>query len=227
MKPTLLLVLCALGSALGAEAAPLSATAQAPADEAPAPTGHVRVRLKDGQVLDALLQHSDKYFLSVNNAKGTHFDIPWSEVEALDSADLGAELAPLRANIKAGPAEVSSLVEPRRGGTAFQRALWPGILLHGAGHRYAGDSDAFVSLAGGELFGVVVGGFGLSELLGEGKAGESKDTALALSVGGGAIFGLTWLYDLAFAPGAARKFNEAKGLSLQPRLNGLQLAYRF
>lgn len=218
--------------AAGAQAAPLSGSAQAALPAAPQldaspSSGHLSVRLKDGQAFEAQLQKSDKYFLSVNNAKGTHFDIPWTEVEAVDSRDLGEGLGLLRANLTSAPSAVGTLVEPRRGGEAFKRALWPGFLLHGAGHRYAGDNDAFVSLAGGELFGVVVGGFGLSELLGETKAGEHKDTALALNIAGGSIFGLTWLYDLAFAPGAARQFNEAKGLSLQPRIDGLQLSYKF
>jgi hypothetical protein len=247
MKLSTLLVLLALPAAAvagkakhapavkpaAAAAQPLSVGAQVAAPEAPVldvtpSSGALTVRLKDGQVFPAQLQKSDKYFLSFNNAKGTHFDIPWAEVEAVDSKDLGADgLALLRANLTPGPGPVGSIVEPRSGGEAFKRALWPGFLLHGSGHRYAGDNDSFVSLAGGELFGVVIGAFGLSELNGATEDGEHRGTSLALAVGGGSIFALTWFYDMAFAPGAARDFNAAKGLSLEPRPDGVQLSYKF
>jgi hypothetical protein len=214
-----------------AQAVSASAQAEAPAapvlDASPS-SGSLTVRLKDGQSFQAQLQKSDKYFLSVNNAKGTHFDIPWAEVEAIDSSEVGSDgLALLRANLTPGPGPVGSIVEPRDGSVAFKRALWPGFLLHGSGFRYAGDNETFVSLAGGELFGVVIAGFGLSELQSTTDDGEHRGTSLGLAVGGGSIFALTWLYDLAFAPGAARDFNAAKGLSLEPRPDGVQLSYKF
>jgi hypothetical protein len=193
---------------------------------APAPA-KLSVRLKDGQALDAGLLKYDRYFLSIRNSKGTTFDVPWAEVEAVESPELGAELALLRANLTPGPEPVGSIIEARRGSTALAKAVWPGFLLHGAGHRYAGDDETFVSLAGAELFGVVIGGFGLSELANATEDGEHRGTSLALAAGGGAIFALTWFYDMAFAPGAAEKLNQAKGLSFEPTPTGAQLAYRF
>lgn len=190
--------------------------------------GALSLRLKDGQRLDAKLLKYDDYFLSVSNSAGTAFDIPWVEVAAVDSAELPADLMLMKGRLTAEASPVNSVIEARHPSKALGKAFWPGILLHGSGHRYAGDNDSFVSLAGAELFGVVVGGFGANELLGPSKAGEHKDTALALAIGGGAIFGLTWLWDLAFAPGAARKFNQARGLALEPAQNGgAQLALRF
>lgn len=238
MKLSTLLVLLALPAAAMAgkpkhAVKPAKAAVPAPAapvlDPSPS-SGSLKVRLKDGQAFEAQLQRSDKYFLSINNAKGTHFDVPWAEVEAIESSDISSDgLALLRANLMPEPGPVGSIVEPRSGGEAFKRALWPGFLLHGSGHRYAGDNDTFVSLAGGELFGVVIAGFGLSELSSTTEDGEHRGTSLALAVGGGSIFALTWLYDLAFAPGAARDFNAAKGLSLEPASqgDGVQLSYKF
>lgn len=188
----------------------------------------LRVTLKDGQAMDAVLGKYDDYFLTVSNSLGKNFDLPWAEVAAVDSSDLSADLPLLRGRITREPSPVGSVIAAKNPSTALAKAFWPGILLHGSGHRYAGDNDTFLSLAGAELFGVVVGGFGATELLGPTRVGEHKDTALALAVGGGAIFGLTWLWDLAFAPGAARKFNQAKGLALEPAKNGgAQIALRF
>ncbi len=110
---------------------------------------------------------------------------------------------------------------------ARQIALWPGFLLHGAGHRYAGDNEAFYSMVGGELFGVLIGGFGVGELFGPEVKGEHKGTALALAVTGGSMFLGTWLWDIAFAPRAAKKFNDERGLGLWPTLNGAVLVLRF
>lgn len=204
-----------------AASAPLVA---APADGAgPA----LSVRLKDGQNLHGTLLKYDDYFLSVSNAAGKAFDLPWVEVAEVDGDALGADLALMRGRLSPGGAPVGSVVEARSPGGALAKAFWPGLVLHGYGHRYAGDNDGFISLAGAEIFAVVVGGFGVAELLGPGKAGEHKDTALALSIGGGGIFALSWLWDLAFAPGAARRFNRAQGLAFEPTPTGAKLAYTF
>lgn len=208
-------------------AADLSASAAAALPVEVAPGAALSITLKDGQQLQGNLLKYDDYFLSVKNRRGTSFDLPWVEVQSVDSSALSADLPLMRGRLTSASSPVNSLVQARDPSTALSRALWPGILLHGAGHRYAGDYDRFVSLAGAELFGVVVGGFGANEYFGPGKDGEHKDTALALTVGGGVIFGVTWLWDLAFSPGAARKFNEAHGLALLPAPNGAQLALSF
>jgi hypothetical protein len=210
-----------------AKAKPAPAAASPAPAPAPAEPRQVHVALKDGQVLDGKLTQSDAYFMTVLNARGTRFDLPWSEIASVDGPDLGLDAVALRGHLSAEPTAVTSLVEPRSGMKALGQALWPGVLVHGWGHRYAGDNDTFVSLVGGEIFAVVIGGFGLNEVLGPSKEGETKDTAVALSVAGGAIFGLTWLWDLAFSPHAAAQFNDKKGLALEPTPTGAQLAYRF
>lgn len=108
---------------------------------------------------------------------------------------------------------------------AFRAAFWPGILIHGWGYRTAGDSDTYVNLAGGEIFSAVLLGFGLAEALGPDIKDESKSTSQSIAAAGGVIFVATWLWDIAGASGAARKFNEKNGLSLLPRNGGAQLAY--
>jgi hypothetical protein len=79
-------------------------------------------------------------------------------------------------------------------------------------------------MAGGELFGVIMLGFGLSEALGPDIKGESKATSQSIAIGGGVIFGVTWLWDVVGAGAAATRFNKEHNLSLLPLDGGAQLA---
>ncbi|MGH7442935.1 MAG: hypothetical protein ACREKE_09715, partial [bacterium] len=117
------------------------------------------VTLKDGQYAEVNLVNYDHFFLSVVNAKGTHFDIPWTEVASVDGPSAG-DLALMRGNLTPGDDPVLSVIEYRSPRGALRRALWPGVFLHGSGLRYAGDNSSFVGLAGGEFFGLVLGAFG-------------------------------------------------------------------
>ena len=107
---------------------------------------------------------------------------------------------------------------------AFVASLWPGILLHGWGHHVAGDQETFLNLAGGELFGVIMLGFGASEALGPDIKDESKATSQSIAIAGAAIFGVTWLWDVVDAGAAAKRFNKEHNLSLLPLEGGAQLA---
>lgn len=232
--PLLLILALALAAPLTAKAK--KAPAHAALTPAPMPAAtpaatavpaEITVTMKDGQQAHLKMLRYDSVFLSTVNAKGTALDLPWVEIAKVDGDAAGADLALMRGHITDEPSPVNSVMAPRDPGKAFAQALWPGILLHGSGLRYAGDQDSFVSLAGGELFGVVVGTFGLYEVLGPDIVGESKTTANALTIAGGTIFAVTWIWDLAMAPGAARRFNDSKGLALLPRQDGLQLSYKF
>jgi hypothetical protein len=124
-------------------------------------------------------------------------------------------------------AALSIRLEKKDPGAALKKAFWPGILIHGWGHREAGDYGTFTNLAGAELFGAVVLGFGLAEYLGPEIPGENKGTSQSIALGGGAIMLTSWLWDVVGAPGAARQYNADHGLTLIPRSNGLQVALRF
>ncbi len=107
---------------------------------------------------------------------------------------------------------------------AFVASLWPGVFVHGWGHHVAGDQESFLNLAGGELFGCIMLGFGLSEALGPDIKDESKSTSQSIAVAGGAIFAVTWLWDVADAGSAATRFNKEHNLTLSPLPGGAQLA---
>lgn len=186
------------------------------------------VTLKDGQTAPLTLIRYDRFFLTAANGVGTSFDIPWMEIRSIDSADSGPEIALMRGNLSPDPSPVGSVVEPRSPKMAFMKALFmPGIILHGSGFRYAGSNQTFVSLAGGELFSVVVGGFGAYLSAYPNGSDSSRQVPQALVTAGVAIFAATWLYDIAFSPSAAKAIDRSKGLSLQPRPDGMALAYRF
>jgi hypothetical protein len=70
---------------------------------------------------------------------------------------------------------------------------------------------------------VVLLAFGLSEALGPDVKDETKITSQSIAAAGGVIFLGTWLWDLAGAQAAARRYNTKLGLSLAPDA-GVRLA---
>jgi hypothetical protein len=225
-----LMVSLGLASAgLKAAAAPATAPTAVPAA---APSGAaITVTLKDGQRADLFLKSYDNFFLTALNSVGTRFDLPWSDVAAVDSTQAGADLALMRGKITDEPATTEVLVEPRSRGTAVVRALWPGVLIHGAGFDYAGDKGIFYDLAGAEVFGIAVaalGGYLDAYPNTEDSGRNTPSGGQDLIIGGAAVFGVSWLWDICFSPGAASDTNAAKGLALEPASNGgAQLAYHF
>lgn len=188
----------------------------------------LNVTLKDGQYAEVNLVNYDRFFLSVVNAKGTHFDIPWTEVAAVDGPSAG-DLALMRGNLTPETDPVLSVIEYRSPREALRRALWPGVLLHGSGLRYAGDNSSFVGLAGGEFFGLVLGAFGAYLQLYPSTGDSSLAGPQALVTAGVACFVGTWLWDLAFSEHVARQLDVSRGLALEPaaRGEGIQVAYHY
>jgi hypothetical protein len=232
------LMILALGLASWAPAAPSAApTPLAPAAPVVVQnTGVVAVpvltalklTLKDGQSAKLWLRSYDDLCLDAVNARGLVVKVPWREVQSLKADGMSADAALMQQYIHPDePVEVSSLIGYRDPDAAFNAALWPGVALHGWGHRAGGDPDTFYNLAGGEFFSLVLMGFGLPEALGPDPNNETKSTSQAVSIAGGLIFVGTWVSDLWGASAAARQFNEKNGLALAPRGNGVELALRF
>lgn len=221
------------GEGLKAEAIGASGEANAPA-VAVEPS---EVTLKDGQSVKGQIQGYDSYFLDIKSYKGATFHIPWPEVQAMSRQGTPEEWAQAYMTPEKNVA-VSTIVTPISGAKAFKASLFPGILVHGWGHMQARDSDRFYALLGAEVFGLMVGTFGVTEMRGpiffkpnNDNPGENDDTARALAWGGITVFTLSWLYDVAFASSAADRFNREHGLAMEmtPALNGVQLgmAYKF
>lgn len=182
-----------------------------------APALHADVlTLKDGQSATGEVASMDQYFLDFKNAQGTLFHLPWAEVRGVSHT--ATTRSWLEDNlITPYPAEVASRIEAASPVEAQKASLWPGLALHGWGHRAAGDTDRFYALAGAEAFGLLMGGFGIGELAGDDKPGETKITAQTLAVAGVGMFVGSFLYDVVFAPRAAEQLNAAAGLAPAPR----------
>ncbi len=184
------------------------------------------VTLKDGQSMQGTLTKYDELTLDVANAQGTAFSIPWREVRSVTATEPSPDLGLMQQYIRPEPMEVGSLISAKDPGRCVKAALWPGILIHGSGYRAAGDSETFLSLAGGELFSTVLIGFGLVQY-GSDSESESKATSLSIAGAGGAIFALTWAWDIFGAASAARSFNTRNHLVLAPLGDGAQAALAF
>ncbi len=193
------------------------------AGPAPAPAGALsavptagslyKVVLKDGQEAQLRLVDYDRYFLTVSNAKGTLFNIPWTEVASVDGPPSG-DLAMMRGDLDPDPAPVTSIIEARDPQEALRLSLWPGVLLHGSGLRYCGDYGSFVGLAGAEVFGVVLGAFGGYLEAYPNTSDTDRQVPAALIGVGAACFLGTWLWDIAFCRGTALRVDAAHGLAL-------------
>lgn len=185
-----------------------------------------KVTLKDGQSMKGEVLSYDAFFLVVAQAGGRKFDLPWREIAEVTLEEFSGDDAMMRQYLTPERVAVASVIQPRDPGAALAKAFWPGVLLHGYGHKQAGESEVFFSLAGAGIFGGLMGGFGLARALDAGVSESDKELARYLAWGGGAIFTISWLWDLSFAASAARKFNAKHGLAIAPAPGGVALGTR-
>jgi hypothetical protein len=93
-------------------------------------------------------------------------------------------------------------------GKALLYALVPGLVVHGAGHFYAGEKTAGWVLAGGEILGLCLIGYAAGVDAGESRSGiTSNGNRETIGVFGGGLFVGTWIYDVIGAPLAVRREN--------------------
>ena len=122
-----------------------------------------------------------------------------------------------------GDAKVETLLVPLDPGKARTHALLTGFLVHGWGHRYARDNATFLSLIGAQAFGLLVAGIGGNDFLDPNFKAEDQRISSAMLITGGVFFVGSWIWDIAFASGAARKFNKEKGVTLLDRDGNVML----
>jgi len=122
---------------------------------------------------------------------------------------------------------------------ALLLAFFPGLLLHGYGHFYAGDNLMGATLFTGEIISVVSIGLGAvmqsdpdsfsGGLLGSSTA--TKSLGKDMIIGGAIAFGALCIIDMAHAPTAAKEYDDDHGLKPIAFMEGdrptLSLAYRF
>ena len=93
-------------------------------------------------------------------------------------------------------------------GKALLYALVPGLVVHGAGHFYAGEKTAGWVLAGGEILGLCLIAYAVGVRTDE-KPMEStlNDEAETIGYFGVGLFVGTWIYDVIGAPVAVQREN--------------------
>jgi TM2 domain-containing membrane protein YozV len=107
---------------------------------------------------------------------------------------------------------------------AFLYALIPGLIVHGAGHFYAGhDTTGWALLIGeGIGLGFVAAWWGVTSISDFENSLALTLLAMVLSRLGTFLFVITWAYDMTEAAGAAREHN---GILLEKQKKGLGLEF--
>jgi len=92
---------------------------------------------------------------------------------------------------------------------AFLYAVVPGIVVHGAGHFYAGETTTGCVLVAGEVVSLSLAAYAIGVGIGESTNGStSNSNAEIVGIFAGTLFITTWLYDIVGAPVAVQKYNE-------------------
>jgi hypothetical protein len=168
-------------------------------------------------VAQGIVRSFDDYFVDFETSTGLKVSVPWREVGAIEEKEASGASAFFGAKMVEGDAKVESLLAPLSPSRARGLAFGTGFLIHGWGHRYARDNKTFLSLVGAEAFGLLVAAIGGNDFLDPNFKNEDQTISTAMLITGGAFFVGSWLWDIAYAPEAARKFNKAKGLALLDR----------
>jgi hypothetical protein len=88
-------------------------------------------------------------------------------------------------------------------------AIFPGLFVHGLGHRYAGATERADELLTMEIYSLLVGGLGGALIaIGETQDAEAVTIAGYVAAGVAAVpFLGTWFYDMVYTPSEVKSFN--------------------
>ena len=102
----------------------------------------------------------------------------------------------------------SYTLRPKDPNTAILYAVVPGVVVHGAGHFYAGEKTTGWILLGGEIVSIAMVTYSIASGFAEamGASDADLDDEILGVVGVGLFMG-TWIYDIIGAPLAVEKEN--------------------
>ncbi len=176
--------------------------------------GADKIILKDEQVFEADVTGFDEYYLEVTLENGKKISIPWAEVRYVKHTTTASSWLE-ETYMTDEDAEVKTYVSPLDPGVAVQKAFFPGILTHGSGHLYARDKEKGVSLLSAEILSVIIMGLSVMDVITHNTDDGNSGITRGIFYGGLAVFTGTWLYDIIFAPGAVKEFNEKHDFYLE------------
>lgn len=92
-------------------------------------------------------------------------------------------------------------------------AIFPGIIVHGMGHRYAGNTDRANEILTMEAYSLAVVGLGAGLwAIGDSQDADAVKIAGYVGMGvGGIPFIGTWIYDLIYTPSEVERYNLREG----------------
>lgn len=164
------------------------------------------VILKDEQRFEADVISFDSYYLTVQLPNGVQTNIPWGEVRYIKHTTTASSWLE-EEYMSSDDAEVTSLITPLYKDDAFQKAIFPGLVLHGAGHFYGKDQNTGLSLMSAEIVSLIIMGMSVQQFFAPAEPGYDYGVTKAVFISGVTIFTLSWLWDIIFAPQAVEKFN--------------------
>lgn len=90
-------------------------------------------------------------------------------------------------------------------------AIFPGLLVHGMGHRYAGNSEKANEILTMEGYSLLTAGLGGGlYAIGDARDADAVKVAgwVGISAGGAAFLG-SWIYDIVFTPSEVKRYNRS------------------
>jgi len=165
--------------------------------------------LKDEQKFEADVQTFDSYYLVVKLQNGKTLSLPWGEVRYIKHTTTASSWLE-ETYMNNDDVDVTSMVIPLSPQTAFDRALFPGIVWHGAGHFYAKNNNTGLSLLSAEIVSAFFMIISANEMLSPEVPNQPKAMSKIVFFTGLGFFSGSWLYDLIFAGGAAENYNQGK-----------------
>jgi hypothetical protein len=163
--------------------------------------------LKDDQIFEADISGFDSYYLVLKLQNNQEISIPWNEVKYIKHTTTPKNWME-DVYITSDDTEVTTLVTPLLTDIAFQRAIFPGLLIHGSGHFYAKDQNTGYILLSAEIVSLLLMTISVSEIISPVEKDQSFNVTQVIFYTGLTVFGGTWLYDLIFSSGAVQKYNQ-------------------
>jgi len=163
--------------------------------------------LKDEQTFEADVISFDSYYLIIKLPDNQEISIPWNEVKHIKHTTTAKNWME-DIYITSDDVTVSTLVAPLSTDIAFQKSIFPGLIIHGAGHFYAKDQDTGFMLLSMEIVSVLLMTISFSEIISPVEKDQSFNVTKVIFYSGLAVFGGSWLYDLIFSSGAVQRYNQ-------------------